>query len=119
MADTMAVSAVQQAKEQFQGLFNEMWAVTGTVTDQDAINDDVSIIITLTVPGVALGDMVIGFSFGKSQADANAHVIAHPFVSAANEVKLVIANVDQTTDAYDADTLNNGGFKMLIGRPNW
>ncbi len=119
MADTMAVSRTQQGNEQFQGLFNEMWAVTGTVTDQDAIADDVSIIITLTVPGVALGDMVIGFSFGKSQADGNAHVIAHAFVSAANEVKLIIANVDQTTDAYDADTLNNGGFKMLIGRPNW
>ena len=63
--------------------------------------------------------MVVGFSFGKSQADANAHVIAQPFVSAANEVKLIIANVDQTTDAYDADTLNGGGFKMLIGRPGW
>ena len=43
----------------------------------------ISIIITLTVPGVALGDMVVGFSFGKSQADANAQVIAHAFVSAA------------------------------------
>ncbi len=119
MADTMAVSATTQSKQQFQGLFNEMWAVTGTVSDQDAINDDVSIIITLTVPGVALGDMVIGFSFGKSQADANAHVFQQAFVSAANEVKLIIANVDQTGDAYDADTLNGGGFKMLIGRPNW
>ena len=119
MADTMAVSRTEQGVKQLQGMFSEMWGVTGTVTDQDAIADDVSIIITLTVPGVALGDMVIGFSFGKSQADSNAHVIAHPFVSAANEVKLIIANVDQTTDAYDADTLNDGGFKMLIGRPAW
>ena len=119
MADTMAVSRVEQGSKQFQGAFSELWLVTGTVSDQDAIADDVSIIITLTVPGVALGDMVVGFSFGKSQADANAHVIAHPFVSAANEVKLIIANVDQTADAYDADTLNNGGFKMMIGRPGW
>jgi hypothetical protein len=119
MANTMAVSRVEQGSKQFQGAFSEMWLCTGTVTDQDAIADDVSIIITLTVPGVALGDMVVGFSFGKSQADANAHVIAHPFVSAADTVLLVIANVDQTTDAYDADTLNDGGFKMLIGRPAW
>ena len=119
MADTMAVSRTEQGVKQFQGMFSEMWGVTGTVTDQDSIADDVSIIITLTVPGVALGDMVVGFSFGKSQADANAHVIAHAFVSAANEVKLIIANVDQSTDAYDADVLNDGGFKMLIGRPAW
>jgi len=119
MADTMAVSRVEQGTKQFQGAFSEMWLCTGTVTDQDAINDDVSIIITLTVPGVALGDMVLGFAFGKSQADANAHVFQQAFVSAANEVKLIIANVDQTSDAYDADTLNDGGFKMLIGRPAW
>ena len=119
MADTMAVSRVEQGSKQFQGAFSEMWLVTGTVTDQDAIADDVSIIISLTVPGVALGDMVVGVSFGKSQADANAHVINHAFVSAANTVLLILANVDQTTDAYDADTLNDGGFKMLIGRPAW
>lgn len=119
MANTLAVSKTEQGVKQFQGMFSEMWGVTGTVTDQDAIADDVSIVITLTVPGVALGDMVVGFSFGKSQADANAHVIAHAFVSAANEVKLIIANVDETTDAYDADTLNDGGFKMLVGRPAW
>ena len=119
MADTMAVSRVEQGTKQFQGAFSEMWLCTGTITDQDQIADDVSIIITLTVPGVALGDMVVGFSFGKSQADANAHVIAHAFVSAANTVLLIIANVDQAADAYDADTLNDGGFKMLIGRPSW
>lgn len=119
MANTMAVSRVEQGSKQFQGAFSEMWLATGTVTDQDAIADDVSIILTFTVPGVALGDMVVGFSFGKSQADPNAHIIAHAFVSAANEVKLILANVDQTTDAYDADTLNGGGFKMLIGRPAW
>ena len=119
MANTMAVSVTAQAKEQFQGLFNEMWAVTGTVTDQDAIADDVSVDLTLTVPGVALGDMVLGFCFGKSQADANASIVAHAFVSAANTVVLKLVNVDDGTDAYDADTLNNGGFKMLIGRPNW
>ena len=100
-------------------MFNEMWGVTGTVTDQDAIADDVSIIVTLTVPGVALGDMVLGFAFNKSQADANAHIIAHPFVSAANEVKFILANVDQVGDAYDADTLTGGTFKMLVGRPAW
>lgn len=119
MANTMAVSRVEQGSKMFQGLFREMWAVTGTVSDQDAIADDVSVELTLTVPGVALGDMVLGISFGKSQADANASITADAFVSAANTVILKITNIDATTDAYDADTLNDGGFKMLIGRPSW
>lgn len=119
MANTMAVSRVEQGTQQFQGAFKEMFLVTGTVTDQDAIADDVSVEITLTVPGVALGDMVLGISFGKSQADANARLIVTGFVSAANTVIMVLSNVDETTDAYDADTLNDGGFKMIIGRPSW
>lgn len=119
MANTMAVSAVEQGTSQYQGLFKELWKVTGTVTDQDAIADDVSIEITLTVPNVALGDMVLGVSFGASQADANASIVADAFVSTANTVILKLTNIDATADAYDADTLNGGGFKMLIGRPNW
>lgn len=119
MANTFTVTATSQNREQFQGLFNEMWAVTGSVGDQDAIADDVSVTLTLTVPGVALGDMVIGQCFNKSQADANASIITSCFVSAANTVIMKLINVDETTDAYDADTLTDGTFKMLIGRPNW
>lgn len=119
MANTFSVTTSVQANEQFQGLFNEMWAVTGTVTDQDAIADDVSVDLSLTVPGVALGDMVLGLCFSKSQADANASISAHAFVSAANTVIMKLVNVDDAADAYDADTLTGGSFKMLIGRPNW
>jgi len=115
----MAVSRVEQGTQQFQGAFSEMWLVTGTVTDQDAINDDVSVRITLTVPGVALGDMVLGISFGKALLDANSQLIVTGFVSAANTVIMILANVDEVADAYDADVLNDGGFKMLIGRPSW
>jgi hypothetical protein len=119
MANTMAVSRVEQGSKQFQGAFSEMWLVTGTVTDQDAIADDVTVAITLTVPGVALGDMVLGISFGKSQADANAKLIVAGFVSAANTVIMTLTNIDETSDAYDADVLNGGGFKIVIGRPSW
>ena len=119
MANTLAVTKTDRGSKQFQGAFKEMFQVTGTVTDQDAIADDVSVDISLTVPGVALGDMVIAISFGKSQADANASIIATAFVSAANTVILKLTNIDATADAYDADTLNDGGFKMLIGRPSW
>ena len=119
MADTMAVTRVEQGNKQFQGMFKEMWAVTGTVTDQDAIADDVGMSISLTVPGVALGDMVLGISFGASLADADAQVTVTAFVSAADTVIMKFVNVDATTDAYDADTLNGGGFRLMIARPAW
>lgn len=119
MANTFSVTRTEQGSKQFQGAFTDMWAVTGTVTDQDAIADDVSVTLSLTVPNVALGDMVIGVAFSKSQADANASVVADAFVSAANTVTLKLTNIDDASDAYDADTLTGGSFKMLIGRPSW
>ena len=119
MANTFTVTRVEQGTKQFQGAFSDMWAVTGTVGDQDAIADDVSVTLTLTVPNVALGDMVMGVAFTKSQADANASVVADAFVSAANTVTMKLTNVDDAADAYDADTLTGGEFKMLIGRPSW
>ena len=119
MANTMAVSRVEQGSKQFQGAFSELWLCTGTVTDQDAIAYDVTVAISLTVPGVALGDMVLGISFGKSQADANSNLIVAGFVSAANTVIMTLTNVDDAADAYDADVLNGGGFKIVIGRPAW
>lgn len=119
MANTLSVTRTEQGIAQFQGSFNEMFRVTGTVTDQDAINDDVAVRITLTVPGLALGDMVLGVSFNKALLDANAQITLTGFVSAANTLILVLVNVDETTDAYDADVLNGGTFKVLIGRPAW
>lgn len=119
MANTFTVTQTTQSKQQLQGLFNEMWAVTGSCADQDAIADDVSVVVSLTVPGVALGDMVIGTAFNKAQSDANAQIIVDAWVDSANTVKMQFTNVDDATDAYDADTLTNGTFKILIGRPNW
>lgn len=119
MANTLTVSRVEQGNKQFQGAFSEMWAVTGSVDDQDAIADDVSVTLTLTVPNVALGDMVLGIAFNRSQSDANASVICSGFVSAANTLTLILINVDDASDAYDADTLTGGTFKVLIGRPQW
>ena len=119
MANTFTVTSTSQNREQFQGVFSELWEVTGSVGDQDQIGDDVSVTLTLTVPGVALGDMVLGQCFTKSQADANASILADCFVSAANTVIMKLTNVDDATDAYDADTLTGGLFKILIGRPNW
>lgn len=119
MANTFTISSTDRGVKQFQGAFKEMFFATGSVTDQDAIADDVSVEVTLTVPGVALGDMVLGTSFSVSLADANASISVFPYVSAANTVTLKLTNIDATTDAFDADTLNGSVIKLAVGRPNW
>lgn len=119
MANTITVDRVDRGTKQFQGAFKEMWFVKGTVSDQDAIADDVSVEVDLTVPGVALGDMVLGISFTKSQADANASVVVDGYVAAADTVTLKFTNIDATTDAFDADSLNTALLKVCIGRPSW
>ncbi len=119
MANTFTVSRVEQGNKQFQGAFSDMWAVTGTVGDQDAIADDVSVVVSLTVPNVALGDMVVGVSFTKAQSDANAQIMVTAWVDSANTVKMQLTNVDDAADAFDADVLTGGEFKMLVGRPAW
>jgi hypothetical protein len=119
MANTIAVTKTDRGNKQFQGAFKEMFFVNATVSDQDAIADDVSIEVDLTVPGVALGDMIVGISSSIAPADANASVTITGYVAAANTVTLKIINVDDGADAFDADTLNTAVIKIAIGRPNW
>lgn len=120
MANTLGTPVVQRrGTQQFQGMFSDMWTVKVQVTDQDAIADDVSVDITCTVPGVALGDIVLWIGADKSQTDANAGITMHAFVTAANTVTVRFVNIDASSDAYDADTLTNGYIRMVIGRPNW
>ena len=120
MANTLGTPIIRQrGAHQFQGLFNDMWVVTIPVSDQDAIADDVSVTLTATIPGLALGDLVLFAGFNKSQSDANASVALDCFVSAANTVTVKLTNVDDAADAYDADTLTDGVLKLVIGRPTW
>lgn len=119
MANTLTVTSAGRGRQQFGGAFTEMFLAYGSVTDQDAIADDVSVNLDLTVSGVALGDMVLGVSFSADTGDANANITASAAVTAADTVTLTLTNVDETTDAYDADTLNNSTWRILIGRPSW
>ncbi len=119
MANTLGTPIVKRGNNQFQGLFTDMWVVTIPVSDQDAIADDVSVTLTATVGGVALGDLVLFAGFNKAQSDANASVALDCFVSAANTLTVKLTNVDDATDAYDADTLTGGNLKVVIGRPAW
>jgi hypothetical protein len=61
----------------------------------------------VTVPGVALGDMVLGFSFGVSEAG----LVKRAYVSAANTVTIVTYNPTGSSVNLAATTL-----QMVIAR---
>ena len=92
--------------DSFRGLFSDTWTVTCTlnsasVADQAAGTD------TVTVPGVALGDMVIGMSAGVSEAG----LVRRAYVSAADTV--TIATTNTTGAAVD---LASTTVKLVIAR---
>ena len=116
MANTVTVNKVEQGNKQFQGAFSEMWFVTATMSDQDAVAIGDTAAISLTVPGVALGDMAVGWSLTTDTSDGTDFAIVHFEVSAANTLQMRI-NADAGELA--ADSLNGAVIKVLVGRPAW
>lgn len=105
MASASAVVS-RRGNDQFRGVFSDTWAVTctlnsGSVADQGAGTD------TVTVPGVALGDMVISMSAGVDEAG----IVRRAYVSAANTV--TISTTNTTGGAVD---LASTTVKLVIGR---
>lgn len=86
MAAATAVTS-RRGNDQFRGLFSDTWDVSCTL-DAGSVSAGATDTDTVTVPGVALGDMVIGFSFGVSEAG----LIKRAYVSAANTVTIVTYN---------------------------
>jgi hypothetical protein len=116
MANTLTlVSAVNQ-NEQFRGAFTNMWKVRATIDDTDSVSATDSLEMTVTVPGVALGDMVIGCSLTADYNDGTDSAVVQALVSAANTVTLKIT---ADVGAFAADALNAAVVRILIGRPSW
>lgn len=106
---TATVAAVKQGTEQFRGVFNEMWLATLTV-DPASIAAGAEDTGTFTIPGLALGDMVLGVGPGVNLT-ADAEVLA--YVSAANTLVIRISNLN----AASALDLASSTWKVVIGRP--
>lgn len=105
MAAATAITA-RQGNDQFRGVFSDTWEVictldTASVADQAAATD------TVAVPGVVLGDMVIGMSAGVSEAG----LVRRAYVSAAGTVTIATTN---TTGA--AVNLASTTVKLVIAR---
>lgn len=105
------MATVQQGVKQFPGVFKELWAVTETVDFGNAATGSGTFAsVDVTVPNVALGDIVMGVSAGVDTVDA---VIAGA-VTAANVVTLTLLN--NTAGAVD---LASTTCKFVVGRPSW
>lgn len=107
----MAVTVIQ-SKQQLQGMFNEMWLVKETACDfgNAATGSGTFASVDITVPGVALGDVVGGIAVGVDTVDA----VIGGAVTAANTVTLTLLN--NTSGAVD---LASTTCRFWVGRPNW
>jgi hypothetical protein len=99
MATASAVT-VRAGNDQFRGLFSDTWLVTATL-DAGSLVDGAGETDDVTVPGVALGDMVIGASLGVDLVG----LTVTGYVSAANTVKFRVQNESGSTADLASSTL--------------
>jgi len=105
MAAATAVT-VRQGNDSFRGLFSDTWSVSCTL-NVSSLADAAGETETIAVPGVALGDAVIGFSFGVDKAG----VVCHAYVSAADVVTLRVQNESGSTVDLASTTV-----KVVVAR---
>jgi len=97
-----------RGRQQFQGIFSDFWEVSETVDFGNAATGSGTFAsVDVTVPGVALGDVVFGVSLGVDTVDA---VVAGA-VTAADTVTLTLLN--NTAGAVD---LASTTAKFMVGR---
>lgn len=105
------MATVIQGTQQFQGAFKEMWLVTETVNFGNAATGSGTFAsVDVTVPNVAIGDIVIGISMGVDTVDG---AVAGA-VTAANVVTLTLLN-----NSAGAIDLASTTCKFVVGRPGW
>ena len=101
---------VKRQREQLQGAFSEMWFVKDTALNfgNAATGSGTFASVDITVPGVALGDIVLGVAVGVDTVDG-AIVGA---VTAANTVTLTLLN----NSAGAIDLASTTG-RFVVARP--
>ena len=91
MAAATAV-VVNRDNDSFRGLFSDTWSVYATL-DAGNLVDGAGETDTVAVPGVALGDMVLGCSFAVDEAGMSVTA----YVSAAGVVSIRVQNESGST----------------------
>ena len=105
MAAATAVVS-RRGNDQFRGLFTDTWDVSCTL-DSASVSNGATATDTVAVPGVALGDMVIGMSISVSEAG----LVRRAYISAANVVTVVTYNPTASPVDIAGTTL-----QLIIGR---
>lgn len=105
MANATSVT-VRAGNDQFRGLYTNTWLVRATL-DADSLVDGAGDTDTVTVPGVALGDMVLSASLAVDVAG----LIVTAYVSAANTVSIRFQN--ETGGTVD---LASATLRMVVVR---
>jgi hypothetical protein len=105
MAAATAVVS-RRGNDQFRGLFSDTWDVSCTL-DSASIATTATATDTVAVPGVVLGDMVLGMSIGVSEAG----LVRRAYVSAADTVTIVTYNPTAGSINLDSTTM-----QLVIGR---
>lgn len=103
---------VQQGSKQMQGMFDELWLVKDDACNfgNAAVGSGTFASLDITVPGVALGDVVYGISVGVDTVDA----VIGGAVTSANTVTLTLMN-----NSAGAVDLASTTCRFIVGRPNW
>jgi hypothetical protein len=107
----MAVT-FERGVKQYPGVFSELWTVTESAANfgNAAVGSGTFASLDITVPGVALGDMVVGVAVGVDTIDA----VIGGAVTAANTVTLTLMN-----NSAGAVDLASTTCKFIVGRPAW
>jgi len=105
MASATSVSS-RRGNDQFRGMFSDTWVVTATL-DAGSLVDAAGESDTVAVPGVALGDMVLGVSFAVSEAGMSVTA----YVSAADTVTIRVQNESGSTV-----DLASTKIRLVVGR---
>ena len=107
MAAATAVVS-RRGNDQFRGLFTDTWDVTCTLNSASVATVSTAT-DTVTVSGVALGDMVLGMGLGVDEAG----LVRRAYVSAANTVTIVTYNPTASSVDLASTTLNLVIVRML------
>lgn len=105
----MATVSVNKANQfQYRAIFDEVRAIVITTEDVASLADGAGSTESFTVSGLAVGDMVIGISFGVDLSG----VTVTGYVSAANTLKIRVQN-----ESGGVVDLASTTVKVLVGRP--
>jgi hypothetical protein len=108
MAAATAVVS-RRGNDQFRGLFSDTWLVVATLDSASVATGAAGAgTDTVTVPGVILGDIVLGMSVAVSEAG----LVRRAYVSAANTVTIATNNLTGASVDLASTTID-----LIIVRP--